>query len=67
MHDEKGSIKEVFSRSVGLKYSNDTEVTELMVIRESLKIFRWSSGLLIMKSDSTNDIHWVSEERDSWE
>ena len=60
LRDCKAAIKVVFSKAIGVTNSN---ITELLVVREALRIFitsRWvSSHKVIIESDSSNVIKWV--------
>ena len=62
LRDESGSIMLVFSKSIGIADSN---MAELLTIKEAFLIFcaleNLSSKRLIIESDSSNAVLWVSK------
>lgn len=58
LRNSKGDVLAMFFKCVGAKYFNEVEV---LAILEVLRIFKSSfQESLIMESDSSNIIHWVS-------
>ena len=66
LRDCMAATKVVFSRAIGVADSN---VAELLAVREALRIFaasKWvSSHKLIIESDSSNAIKWVRHPQDA--
>ena len=60
LRDCNAAVKAVFSKSIGMADSN---LAELLVVREALKVFvaiRWaSSHRLVIESDSNNIVKWM--------
>ena len=61
LRDNTAAVKLVFSKAIGVADSN---VAELLVVREALSVFatsRWaSSHRLIIECDSSNVVKWVT-------
>lgn len=54
--DDKGMVWCIFSKSVGIKESNEAKV---LAILEALRVLSWSfQGGVIVESDSSNTISW---------
>ena len=66
LRNNKGEVIFLFTRNVGMKESNEAEV---LAILQALQIFSSSfQGRLIVESDSSNAISWVtSQSVRSWQ
>ena len=66
LRDCNASVKAVFSKSIGVVDSN---LAELLAVREALQLFvtsHWaSSHKLIIESDSSNVVKWMSNPSDA--
>lgn len=63
LREDKGDVLLIFSKNVGVKESNKTEV---MAILEVLQLFFSFPDRLIVESDSSNTISWISFMEGPW-
>ena len=64
LRNHKGEVVHMFSKHVGMKYSNEAEV---LAILEALHIYQFFfHHYLIVASDSVNAISWVKSPKGPW-